>query len=257
MTITVSLALVLALAPPPDKVPLSDTLVGDALETLTTSVIVLPFAPLAIEVVLVQVTVAVPEQLHPVPLALLKLKPTGNVVEKVSVPELALPEATPGVIVKLPVWPWVKLPAWEMLSPSTGAAVTVSPVELAAPPPALVTITVGLPAVSPAGTTKPMLVALWLLGVMLVPPIVSVLPLAEKPKPLIVTLLPPAEETLAGEKAEIEGAVIVVDALALGVLLAPPPESCAVGDNVPVAVPATLAITVSALPFVPPAIDEL
>ena len=225
LTVTVSLAPVLALAPPPDSVPLSDTLVADALDTLTTSVIVLPFVPLAIEVVLVHLTVAVPEQLHPVPLALLKLKPVGKVVEKVSVPEVALPEETLGVIVKLPVCPWVKLPLWAICSPSTGTAVTVSPVELAAPPPALVTMTVGLPAVSPAGTTKPMLVGVWLLGVMLVPPIVSVLPLAEKPKPLIVTLVPPAAETVGGEKAEIEGAVIVVEALALGVLLAPPPES--------------------------------
>jgi hypothetical protein len=125
-------------APPPDTVAELVTL-PEGPTALTVSAIGLPDAPAAIAVVLVQVADApLPLQLHPVPLALLKVRPVGNVSTTVIVPEVGAVPVLPTAIVYVPVCPTVKVPVCVLLTASTGRSIAVGSVAvgaLVAPPP--------------------------------------------------------------------------------------------------------------------------
>ncbi len=103
-TVAESVALALAAAPPPDNVPLNDRDTDADAPIATLSVRGLPLLPAVITLALVQLTVEVPLQLHPVPLELERLVLAGNVIAKVNVPEVLATVAL-GVTVSVPVWP--------------------------------------------------------------------------------------------------------------------------------------------------------
>ncbi len=143
-TVVGSVAVGVAVSPPPLAVAELVTVAGAFAATFTVRVIGEPAAPAAMSVVLVQVTVC-PAALHvqPAPVAALNVKPVGRVSVTVTVPEVATFPALVTAIVYVPVCPAVNGPtcdfaiASDALPASVVGSVAVG--VLIAPPPLAVT----------------------------------------------------------------------------------------------------------------------
>ena len=73
-----------------------------------------------------QVRLGVVEQVHPAPVMAVAVRPDGSVSVIVTVPLVGLPPEFVAVIVKLPVPPWVKLPACDFVTVRSGEVTMVA-----------------------------------------------------------------------------------------------------------------------------------
>jgi hypothetical protein len=276
-------------APPPDAPAVLVTLAGAFAATFTTSEIGFPVPATAILVVLVHVTTApAAEQVQPVPVAALNVRPVGSVSLTVIVPDVATLPVLPTLIVYVPVWPVVKLPVCDFAIASTGEPArvvgSVATGVFVAPPPlaltefvsepgepvALTTSVIALPAAPAAMLVVLVHVAVWPepvhvqpvpLAALNVRPTGSVSVTVIVPNVAAVPLLLTAIEYEPVEpivKLPVcvfviasTGATIVVGSLADGVFAAPPPDAPAVFVTLAGAVGATLTVSAIALPAAP------